>query len=522
MTTREQIAPETTFGQWVFRSVALAGMTACIALAVALLVRQIQPSWNTRFLIIAPLIATAEAIFSHHILRLRPQRGSDYWRFRLIELLVLLVIVRLGVFLGDSPGEILRELLRWPGEPLRMLSIEVFVTFAFALITWLFALDAARDFERAGMPPERYQDEPSPLHTIATRFFWGGLVLLFVFGALLADARTSPTVAAPPTWGILAILMAYFVFGLILLAEVHFATQVHMWAHERAQIMPTLSLRWALYTALLLIMAGILALLLPPVGTNAFRSLSDVMTFVMEMLWLGYTILFYVVLVLLFIITLPFAWLMSRFDDRSAIMPEAPPPPTEFLTQQSGGSPGAWFDILRAVIFWGLVLYALSALFRAYIADHPEAIAAVRALRPIAWLRRLWRWLRRAASALQDETRRLVASARLTPPLPNRPRMARNSTPLPRTPRERIFALYQRALRQGAKHGLPRLPTQTPHEYARTVRQQRPTATPTIETITEIFEHARYTPYPLDESDVARTEAALRAWEADLQRTDEA
>ncbi len=173
MMTRDHTPPETTFGQWVFRSIALAGMTACIALAVALLVRQIQPSWNTLFLIMAPLIATAEAIFSHHILRLRPQRGSDYWRFRLIELLVLFVIVRLGLFLGDAPNHMLHELAQWPRQPLRILSTEMFVTFMFTLITWLFALDAARDFERAGMPPDHYQDESSPLHSIAMRFFWG-------------------------------------------------------------------------------------------------------------------------------------------------------------------------------------------------------------------------------------------------------------------------------------------------------------------------------------------------------------
>ena len=483
--------------------------------------RQIKPSWNTLFILLAPLLATAEAIFSHHILRLRPQRGNDFWRFRLIELLVLLVLVRVGVFLGDTPRDILHELLLWPREPLRMLSVEVVVTYMLVVLTWLFALDAARDFERAGMPSEQHQDETPSLHAIATRFFWGGMVLLFVFGALLADARTSPNITPPPAWVILAILMTYFVFGLMLLAEVHFATQVHMWAHERAHITATLSLRWALYTALLLITAGVLALLLPPIGTGAFRSLSEIVSFTVEILWLLYTMLFYVVLLLMFLFTLPFAWLMSRFDDGSALQPEAPPPPTEFLAQQSGSPPGVWFDILRAIIFWGLLLYAVSALFRAYLADHPEAVAALHALRPIAWLRRLWHWLRRMGRAVQAETRRLIANARLATSTPAQSASNPRRPTTPRTPREHIFALYQRALNTGAEHGLPRLPTQTPHEYAQTVSRQRPDAAPPLDIMTAVFERARYTPYPLNEEHIARAENALHIWREHLAHQEE-
>ena len=107
---------------WVerlFRPLAIGVMTGCIALSLADLIHLIVPTWNGTLLVVGCVLAALEAHYSHRMIRTRELRGSDVTRFRAIEFVTFLILLRIGSYIGDSWADIWGDFVLWPLEPQR-------------------------------------------------------------------------------------------------------------------------------------------------------------------------------------------------------------------------------------------------------------------------------------------------------------------------------------------------------------------------------------------------------------------
>jgi hypothetical protein len=76
-------------------------------------------------------------------------------------------------------------------------------------------------------------------------------------------------------------------------------------------------------------------------------------------------------------------------------------------------------------------------------------------------------------------------------------------------PRQRIYFFYLAMVRRGGELGVTRHPSQSPAEYAVTLRQALPPAEDDVESITEAFIQARYT---RQEIDAPKAESVKTTW----------
>ena len=120
-------------------------------------------------------------------------------------------------------------------------------------------------------------------------------------------------------------------------------------------------------------------------------------------------------------------------------------------------------------------------------------------------LTRLWNWLGKLFTNVQKGISRSLQAAR------ERLRAAVGASALPvgsylstrrLDPRQKITFFYLALIRRGGEKGLPRRPSQTPYEYASTLERALPEVEEDIDTLTQAFIEARYSPRPVQAEQV--------------------
>jgi hypothetical protein len=75
-------------------------------------------------------------------------------------------------------------------------------------------------------------------------------------------------------------------------------------------------------------------------------------------------------------------------------------------------------------------------------------------------------------------------------------------------PRRQIYFFYLAMIRRGGEQGIPRKPSQSPSEYAATLRNDLPAVENDIDSITQAFARARYSRDVVNVGEVGRVKAA--------------
>ncbi|MCP4538302.1 MAG: DUF4129 domain-containing protein [Chloroflexi bacterium] len=478
------------WGENVFRPLAVGVMVGCIALSLADLVNLFFPALNRILLVGGCVLAAMEAHYSYRLIRSREMRGSDVMRFRVIEVAMIFILLKIGGYVGDRWIDIMADIRAWPYAPLSIfLDPETSVAFLLAFFSWLASIQTTKDLEQIGEPPEHTPLYVFPQERLANRFFVGGVVLLIIAGIARLGIATLLDTSHPSVPGMVLNVLLYFLLGLTMLGQSHFTRLYRLWQGQKVQVAEDLASHWIRYSLIFIGLAALIAFLLPTSYTFSLLEVASTLIYI-----LGYIVtmigMFLSFLIGLFF--LPFAWL---FGDESSpeTMPQLPQLSPEIVPPATGSVAPNWWEILRSLVFWvaalGMVIYVI----RSYLHDRPELLTALTAFKPVRLLRDFLTALWRRLTGLME-----AVSARLPRRLRRQVRPESPESPFnlfrlgAMSPRERILYYYLSILRRADRVGLSRRRAQTPNEYDAVLGPHLDQAQREMTQLTQAFVEARY------------------------------
>jgi hypothetical protein len=473
-------------------------MMGCIALAIVDLGELISPAWNGTYVVVGCALAALEASYSHRLIRVRDLRGKALHQFRLAEIATILILLKIGSYIGRSWVDIRVETRAWPADPLSLLNTETGATSALVMWCWLTSTMTTRDLEHIDDPVDHSGHRIPRKQVIMDRIFGGGILLFVVTGITRIGLAALLQLDHPSVPGMLISVLVYFLLGLVLMGQVRYLTLDKQWHSRQIQVSSDIPRHWARYSLGFLVLVATIAFLLP---TSYTLGLLDVAAGLLAALSYAGRL----VAELLLFLALLLIWLLLKlFAPGQA--PVAPPqmgavePPAVTPASDPTGGPG-WLEVLRSFAFWAVALGAIIYVLWAYLRDRPEIVRSLLTFGPIRFifkiLRALWQRLSRTAAAINE---------RLPRDLFRRRRDKRKSPQgLFRffrlgalSPRERTLYYYLSILRRAGQVGLPRKPSQTPYEYDDSIRPHLDQAQQEMDMLTDDFVDARYSPHPVD------------------------
>ncbi len=514
---QQRAAPGYT--RWVenlFRPLVIGLMFGCIALSLVELVHLLFPAWNGTYLVAGCVLASVEANYSYRLIRARALRGVDLLRFRVIELVLFLILLRIGAYLGDNWADVLADIQTWPHYLSKIVDLETTAAFVLAFLSWHVSTQTVRDLERLDDPPAFHRYYVPPADSLAGRFFWGGTVLLVAAGLTRIGIAQLLNLSRPPVPGLVLNVLVYFLLGLVMLGQVRFATLYKRWQSQGTKVADDLPRRWVRYSLALIGLAAFLAFLLPTGYTMGFlETVGWTLGIIIGIIW-------YIARLLVLLVTLPLIWLLwllSRLLGETASVPRSRFSPPDLLQQPSASAAPDWLEIVRSLLFWVVAVGIVFYVVRSYLRDHPEVREALLALGLIRALRRLWvalwhrlgKWVRSAGEHIPRGFLSLRPAHRKLPREPFRFfRLGALS------PREQIRYYYLSILRRASELGFPRRPAQTPDEYRTTLEPNLPEAREEMNLLTQAFVEVRYSRHKVESDQARRVQASWKQVKAAL------
>nr|NIU61292.1 hypothetical protein [Stutzerimonas stutzeri] len=377
----------------LFRPLVIGVMFGCIALSVADLVHLFAPTWNATYLVVACVLAALEANYSYRRIRARLLHATDVLRFRVVEIGMFFILLKIGGYAGDRWVDVLADVRTWSSQPLNIFDPETVIAFILALLSWSAATQTLRDLDQISEPPGRYRDYVPPIQKLTSRFFWGGAALLTVAGIARLGLAALLDLRRPSVPGMVLNVLVYFLLGLVMLGQVQFISLHTRWETQRTRIADRLASRWVRYSLATVGLAALVAFLLP---TGYTVGLLEIGAAIIDILVYVFTLLGAILSLILSLLLAPFFLLLGM--DRPA--PRTDLPSLELRqteTRPVGGVAPAWFEVLRSLLFWAAALGMVLYVVRTYLHDRPELLKALASLGPIRALRDfligLWRRL---------------------------------------------------------------------------------------------------------------------------------
>lgn len=490
-----------------FRPLLLTIMIMCFNISLVNLVRLFNPTWRGIYFLFGMLLVTVEAIYSYRMLKLYLPRGISVWRYRMAEGIVFILILKILSYTNKPMAFIVTDLQAMWENPINVINLEFYVMLLLALISWTAATNTAVDFEALYDPLTFRVGKIVPLERLATRFFWGGILLVLISGVSQLIVKFGPSSLTdfrrPTLGGILINVLVYFILGLVLLSQANLARLMMRWRIQKVEIGSGLVKRWAKYGLIFLGLITFIVFFLPTGYTLGFlTSAGIILRYVISVLTL-------VVRILLFLIFLPFILLLKL------LLGNAPPNPMDIPPQSSpllnpsdgGGASVPWWEALRSFLFWLLALAIVWYLVKVYLSEHPGLLQSLKRFKPIDlvidFLKQLWQWLTGVAQTgfeMVSERIKLPGQRGETASFAG----GWNLFGLRRlSARERILYYYLNILKRVEKSGPVRQPQQTPYEYEPELGQTVPEAQTEVHTLTDVFVRARYSREGFDEEQVS-------------------
>ncbi len=447
-------------------------------------------------------------------------------RYIFAEWGMLALLIKATMYLPGGLAALQQDATAWQAHFSAFFEPAYLGALSFGFVIWVLARQCAADLERLRIhESDRLWEELAKLEEdrhvarqrLGARLLGMGTLLVVLTGLTRLDAGQFFQSSAAAS-GSLRALVVYFAFALVLLGQSWLTLLQGRWWWQGIPVQEGIIRRW-LFSALgVLCAAGLLALVLPARYT---MGLLDVLWLLFDFVAQLASYLFFVLLLLVSLVTTPFFWLLRLLSGTSSggetdlpkFTPPSPPPLPEPATVSSGLP---WWETLRAVLFWVLFLGALVWVLTQYLRQNRAWWEQMQQWPVLRQAHTLWEWLRGFLRGAGEQVgsvaaagREYLARLRRGGGAISKVRIHRTA----RTPRERVFFYYRTMLQRGAQAGIPRKPAETPRQYAlrlRTILDED--LHPQVDRLTHTFETARYRPVSAASPGLA--EQARRAWHA--------
>jgi hypothetical protein len=492
-------------------------MMGCIALSFVRLIQLFFPDWSGTYMVVGSVLAALEANYSQRLIRARRIRGPDLLRFRVVEVALFFIFLRIGSTIGVPWDSVLADIRIWSQEPWHLLDLEVGYALVLALASWAVSNQTTYDLGRIGEPPVRDASYVYPVDALTRSFFRGGALLLVVAGITRVGIASLLQLRRPSVPGLVLNVLLYFALGLAMLGQIQFRRLSQLWRGEGIDVSRELAEQWVRYTLVLLALAGLIAFLLP---TGYTLSLLTVASFVIGAILYAFNVFFHFLFLVFILLLMPLAKLFGGNLHRQPIEP-IPSPDLPHVAP--GGSAPEWLAVVKSVAFWAVALVGLVYVVRSYLRDRPELMEALITFKLFGAVRRflgsLWRQLARLAGAVAER-------------IPTQIRLQRRASERGQAPdggpfrffrlgalsrRDRTLYYYLSILRRAAQQGYPRDESETPYEYDTKLGPNVSQAEAELDRLTEAFVEARYSTHKVDKKQEERVRADWRKIRAALR-----
>jgi hypothetical protein len=502
----EKDFPQVKRNPWAdnfFRPLLLTTMIMCFNLSLVNLARVFNPAWNGLYFLIGMLLTTVEAIYSYRVLGYYRSLGMSLLRYRLAEAILLILTLKLLSFAGKPTDRIWAEVQVLWQNPTYFVNFEFYILLVLAAVAWLAATQTITDFEALRNPYAFRFDNIRPLDALATRFFWGGGLIVLISGVTQWVARAGWASLVdwqrPSLEGVIFNVLLYFTLGLVLLSQARLSSLLMRWRLQNITVASSLAKQWAKSGLIFLGLLLLIDLALPTSYTLGFLASAGIVVQFLMM------ILIFVLQLLFVLITLPLAWLLSLLLGQSPQRNPSGLPELPILPESAAaGAPLPWLEALRSLIFWLLAGAICWYFLKAYFNDHPELLQLLKSFKFTAFiislLASLWERLTALARTGLDwiPYRTILFGQAKDAAASTRRRRWAGLGGL--SPRERILYYYLNILQRVEKRGPARQKHQTPYEYEPELSQAVPEAQPAVNLLTQAFVHARYSREPFEET----------------------
>lgn len=496
----------------LFRPLVLTLMAGCVLLSLVQLLRLIFPVLNLTYLVIISMVGAATGYYSYYFTQRLIPSEIDRQTFRLIFVVVSFFVIKLTTYFNMPPAVFLADVQAWFQRPWEFVTLDAVVSYVLFLVPWAAGLHTASDFERIGEPSQDRREQP-PMESLSNRFFVGGAILLILAGVTRIGIAAITRLDRPPVPGLILNVLAYYVLGLVLLGQTRWVALFKRWTRRSIPIAADLPTRWMRYSFVLLLIAAVVAFILP---TGYTLPLLEVGAWIVWIMWVIGTFFLFLAHLLLYPLALLFAALFGTREPD--VEPRYTPPPQLFEQETQSPLP-PWLAFLRSLLFWGVLLGVLTMVIVHYLRDHPQIGEAVSKFGPIRLVRKvvlaIWGWVRGAWATARERLPRLRLGRRLRKATEGGP--LRFLRPRPRVPREQVIYHYLNTLERAKREGIPRRSTQTPVEYRLRLAPEIPNADPELTGLTSDFVEARYSAHEVGAEMVERARQEARRVEAALE-----
>ncbi|MFP3895573.1 MAG: DUF4129 domain-containing protein [Anaerolineales bacterium] len=509
----------------IVRPLAISAMLTCIIISLNQLIASAVPGWPGGFLAILTFLVCLESIHAHRLLTRLDLDSRERWRFRFVEWVFILLIVRFGVYIEYGASQLATDMARWSldvsaffdaGFIVNGVLMAVFWSLALALSSAMQELDTVPSeklprstdpnyYLYSSMPRHGRINRRARMNRITSIFTGGGIVLLMLAGLSQVDVRDLMAFEHSYSSGILINVLAYFLIGFLLIGQARYTILRAHWEIEDIPIMESIGKRWILLALSFLVLIGLVSAFLP-VG----YSVGIVDTLSIALQWALY-VLAQIAFGLLFLISSLLAMLIgfmtgtpgeTQPSTRSMPEPQAPP--------ATSGGPAAWWPLVRSLAFWtiliGIIGYSIFH-FAGYRWSIFQKLSFSGLFR---WLVGLWQGVRTSTKKATEGIRRAIADR-----LPSREGRRRirpwryislRGLPL----RARIRYFYLSTLRHSERQNLGRPPSATPQEYRNMLSRQVPEIAKEFDKLTQAFIEARYSEHAITEEQTSNIKKAWR------------
>jgi len=471
--TEAAIREDTAWLGSLLRPLLITVLVGCIATAAVGFLRYIAPALTGYYVpitLVAALTATFIGSYTTTLLVQPEQRHRRTWAFRAAEVGLILFLLRLAIWLLVEGLPTLQAVLYSPLTT--FFSMPFVVAGILAYATWILSVLVTDDFLQMGLHPDelivrtgRGENRWSPdvhmrsdrqglLLRFTQRWIGGGVVMLmFTAGSQIGTGSNGffAITRQPIDTQVIGASIVYFLTGLILIAVGRLAVLRAQWQIERIPAETTITRNWPIYTVGLLLLAGLVAAVLPLGGT--FR-LAQILGWIIQALY-------FVVFGILGLVLAFFGQFLPKGTSEAIPEPLGSISPPEFAPPVDQATVPPW---IGGTIFWVILVLLLG--YAAYLYLQERGIT-------FTWLRQLWERLSqgwrglwsefdswRAAVLPATETAEEQPQGRRSPHWWRRLQLGRMSAS------ERIRYFYLTTLEHAQEQGVGRKPGETPLRYA--------------------------------------------------------
>jgi hypothetical protein len=494
-------------------------MMVCVAAALTGLVQSFVPAWNETYVLVVCFIVTLETLYATRATRRISFPSRSWLTYRISELVAILVLLKLLLYALRGWSQLLIDIPLWQQDfLLNFFTGEYLAASAIVLLIWVLAHQLnghLLELEADDVTLERERkyefrnDRPGIRNQLMLKivFIGAALMVLTVVTRSYLQAQAGEAAAAQVNiWN----LLIYVFMSLLLLSLTRLSAMRASWYRERAAIGAEVGRRWVVYSVILLALMGVVAALLPTrYSMGLLATLNYMLGWVLAILQI-------IIYFMLLVVAYPISLIMSLFGQTTGQpqqpqMPQAP----EQTVMPGPSSPDPLIEVIKSVLFWAIFLIIVGWALAHFLGRNKAWLTALRRIPVLRWLMQgvswLWQAIRRANRQLAGAINAGLSRIRPQQPLSQTIAAGRRLLSLGRlSPRDRVQYFYLAMVHRGGQRGMPRKPSQTPSEYASTLKSELPEVNDEINSLTEAFIEARYSRH-----DVTPEQAGLvqRIWD---------